>query len=280
MFHKSLTIGVCILCLSMPCIGAAQKPPIPQETMTYHYADIAEKAVAASLVAHIKVRKATKIPAKIAGVIPSGATRYLVQADVISLLRSNAPMPKMIQYIIDLKPDSLGRKQRIAKQSFVVFGSPGRSGEIRLLDADSQLPFSDQMDRMVRNILTEMSSPQAAPKINGIQSGFHTAGTLPGEGESQIFLSTDGERPVSLTIIRQNDKPPRWFVSLGEVVDEAKEPPRRNTLLWYRLACSLPSSLPESVTADIPAATATILKEDYSLVMRSMGVCTKTPKST
>jgi hypothetical protein len=278
MKYISLTIVVSFLSLISSEYCAAQNTINTPENLIYTYSDIADKAVAASFVAQVRVRKATKVPAKIAGNVPLGATRFLVEAEVNSLLRSNVPMPQMIQYIIDLKPDSLGKKQRITKQSFVIFGSPGRAGEIRLLDAESQIPLSAPLDQMVRSVLTEATNPQAAPAIKGIQSAFYSPGALPGEGESQIFLSTDGERPVSLTIIREQDKAPRWFVSLSEVVDEAKAPPRRNTLLWYRLACSLPATLPESVVANGAAETAAKLREDYALTLKSMGACNRSPK--
>jgi hypothetical protein len=278
MKHISLTIALSFLSPISSNYCAAQNVANAPETIAYTYSDIADKAVAASFVAQVRVRKATKVPAKIAGNVPLGATRFLVDAEVNSLLRSNVPMPQMIRYIIDLKPDSQGRKPRIAKQWFVIFGTPARAGEIRLLDAESQLPFSAPLDQMVRSILTEATNPQAAPAIKGIQSAFYSPGALPGEGESQIFLSTDGERPVSMTVIRQQSQPPRWFVSLGEVVDEAKAPPRRNTLLWYRLACSLPVALPESVVADAATETATKLREDYAFTLKSMGACNRSPK--
>ena len=73
---------------------------------------------------------------------------------------------------------------------------------------------------------------QQSPAIG---NAFHVAGSLPGEGETQMFLTTADARPVSLSILRRPGEQPRWAVALAEIVDEAAGPPQRDTFLWYRL---------------------------------------------
>src|SRR3546814_7628869 len=70
-------------------------------------------------------------------------------------------------------------------------------------------------------------------------------GTIPGESETQIFLRTSDQRPVSLSVLRRPGEAPKWSVSLDEMVDESSAPAGRDTLLWYRLACFLPGQLPQ-----------------------------------
>src|SRR3546814_13668580 len=74
-------------------------------------------------------------------------------------------------------------------------------------------------------------------KITEVGDAFHVPGTIPGESETQIFLRTSDQRPVSLSVLRRPGEAPKWSVSLDEMVDESSAPAGRDTLLWYRLAC-------------------------------------------
>jgi hypothetical protein len=96
-------------------------------------------------------------------------------------------------------------------------------------------------------------------------------GSLPGESETQIFLQTADGRPVSLNVLRRPGQTPRWSVALSETDDDAAEPPRPETLLWYRLACTLPPILPRQslVEAESPHA----IRADYRLVIDGLGRC-------
>ncbi len=96
----------------------------------------------------------------------------------------------------------------------------------------------------MRAVLTELVKPGAPPAITGIANGFHVLGTLPGEGETQLFLDTRTGEPVSLTILTAADGSRRWAAAFGEIVDGSAAVPQRNTLAWYRLACGLPRQLP------------------------------------
>src|SRR5207253_7979853 len=102
-----------------------------------------------------------------------------------------------------------------------------------------------------RRIAADLVAADTPPTITGIGNAFHVPGALPGEGETQIFLTTADNRPVSLSILRRPGEQPRWAVALSEIVDEAAAPPARDTLLWYRLACSLPAALPAASTASL-----------------------------
>ena len=109
-----------------------------------------------------------------------------------------------------------------------------------------------------------------------VASAFHSAGNLVGEGETQIFLSTLRAQPVSLTVLRRPGIEPRWAVALGEIVDEAARPPERDTLGWYRLACFLPPTLPDTALSELTAENADAAKADYAFVIGSLGPCTRT----
>ena len=116
----------------------------------------------------------------------------------------------------------------------------------------------------------------APPAITGIGNAFHVPGALPGEGETQVFLQTADARPVSLSILRRPGEQPRWSVSLGEIVEEGGGPPPRDTLLWYRLACALPRSLPDTAIDQLSPDDAARAREEYDVVLTALGACGRT----
>ncbi|KAA5569740.1 hypothetical protein F3G50_31575, partial [Pseudomonas aeruginosa] len=80
----------------------------------------------------------------------------------------------------------------------------------------------------IRQIARDLVAPDAPPVITGVGNAFHVPGALPGEGETQVFLTTANGAPVSLSILRRPGEQPRWAVALSEIVDEAAAPPARD----------------------------------------------------
>ena len=60
------------------------------------------------------------------------------------------------------------------------------------------------------------------------------------------------------------------------MVDEAAAPPVPDTLLWYRLACTLPPRLPGDVLRDSGADEARAIQSDYQLIVEGLGPCART----
>jgi hypothetical protein len=100
-------------------------------------------------------------------------------------------------------------------------------------------------------------------------------GSLPGESETQIFLQTSDNRPISLNVLRRPGERPRWSVALSEIVDDAAAPPRPDTLLWYRLACTLPPALPAQSLREAGRDEAGAIAADYRLVLERLGPCAR-----
>jgi len=106
--------------------------------------------------------------------------------------------------------------------------------------------------------------------VTGISSAFRVPGAIPGEAESQFFLSTADGKPVSLVVLTRPGQPRRLSIALGEVIDDAAAGVKPGTLLWYRLACFLPKALPRTIDAGMEVA------DDYSFVLTSLGRCERT----
>jgi hypothetical protein len=210
--------------------------------------------------------------------MPPGVRRFLVNASVTALIRGSGGLPPSVTYLVDVKSDSLGRFPNLKKMQAIIFALPvaSRPSEVRLVAPDAQQPASPALAAQVRAILAEVLRPDAPPRILRVGDAFHVPGAIPGEGETQIFLAADDGRPLSLSIWRTPDAPPHWAVSVGEIVNDGAEPPKRDTLLWYRLACFLPPSLPPASVDQLDADSAKAAAEDYALVIRGLGQCPRT----
>ncbi|MCP3735459.1 hypothetical protein M9979_11320 [Sphingomonas sp. RP10(2022)] len=269
------------LALAAPLVSTpadAQIPPPAAVGGGTSYADLTDLVIAAPVIADATIRSTVKLKGTDAAGVAPGFTRFYVEADVIALVRGAGGLPPRIGYLLDVAPDSAGRLPKLKKLRVLLFGRPvpGIANQIQLVAPDAQLAWTPADDQRVRAIAQALVAADAPPVVTGIGNAFHVAGALPGEGETQLFLTTANGAPVSLTILRRPGEQPRWAVALSEIVDEAAAPPARDTLLWYRLACALPRELPARSTASLDPADATIAREDYGLVLQQLGPCGRT----
>ena len=268
-FKRGIAFGLGVGLL----LGAAA-PGDSQPLSPFTYADMADLALAAPVAAHVRVLKAEALKASPA----PGLARFVVDAEVVSLIRSPEGVPARLRYVVDLPRSAKGKAPKIAKNSqFLLLAAavPGRPGEVRLIAPDAQIPWTAQGAEQVRAILKEAAAPEAPPRIAGIGRAFHVPGAVRGESETQIFLQTADSRPVSLTVLRRPGETPFYAVALSEIVDDAAAAPRPGTLLWYRLACTLPRSLPERSLAEADPTGAAAIRADYRLVLDRLGPCTR-----
>ncbi len=244
------------------------------------YADIADLVLSAPIIADATVRSTSKIKAAEAPNLAPGLVRLYVEVDVTALVRGADGLPPRIGYLLDVMPDSAGRVPKFKKARVLIFARPvaGAVNQVQLVAPDAQLDWTPASDARARRIAKDALASDAPPVITGVGNAFHVAGALPGEGETQIFLTTADQRPVSLSILRRPGEQPRWAVALSEIVDESAAPPAPETLLWYRMACALPPTLPERSTTSLEAADATIAREDYAFVLAALGPCGRTRK--
>jgi hypothetical protein len=267
----SLGAAACGAAIALAAPAESQAPaPAPA------YADLADLALAAPVTAQVRLTSSVQIKGERAAGVPQGYARFYVEADIVALIRSAEPLPSRVNYLVDLPRDARGKAPKLRKGSeYLLFAAPvrGRPDSIQLIAHDAHLPLAEEPLAQVRAILTEAHGAEAPPQIAGIGRAFHVPGTLPGEGETQIFLQTQDRRPVSLNVLRRPGEQPRWAVALSEIVDQAAAPPRPGTLLWYRLACSLPRTLPPQSLAESDAENAAAAASDYRFVLDQLGPC-------
>lgn len=271
----ALALGVIPFTADAQRFPPNQRPEMAAAIATPHYADLAPLVLAAPLILDATIRSTVTINGPEAAGVDPGFIRLYVQADVGALIRGSQGVPPRVGYLVDLPADSRGRAPKLKKVRVLLFARPvaGRPAQLQLVAKDAQRRWSPAAEALTRRIAQETVQPNQPPEITGIANAFHVAGSLPGEGETQIFLTTAGNRPVSLDILRRPGEQPRWSVALSDVTDAAAEAPQRDTLLWYRLACFLPPELPESsVNASDPSDIAKA-REDYQFVLQSLGPC-------
>lgn len=270
-----------ILALSVTLAGACPavaQVPNEQGLQTLTYADLADLGAGAPVVAYVRVRSAERLNAREATTVRPGFTRFEIEAEVVALIRGTAGLPARIRYLVDLPNDSRGRPPRITRRSeYLIMATrvPNRPDEVRLVTADAQVTYSPAAAGMLRTIVREANGADAPPRITGIGRAFSVPGNLPGESETQFFLTTADQRPISLSVLRRPGEQVRWSVALGEIVDEGAGPPQPDTLLWYRLACTLPARLPADVLSEATPDEGRAIQADYRVVMDGLGHCAR-----
>jgi hypothetical protein len=253
---------------------AGQSAPPP----SVGYADLADLALAARVAVVATIHDATKLKGEDALGVAAGSARFYVEGDVDALISGPGGIPARISWLVDLPDTPANRASRLRKRKLILLARvvPGQPGTLQLVARGAELDWAPDLETRLRGILREANTAGAPPMVTGIGHAFHVAGSIPGEGETQIFLKTADNRPVSLSIQRHPGEDPRWSVSLGEIVDDAAAAPTRDTLLWYRLACALPPTLPDDAVADQAPEDAVQAQTDYRFVLAALGACGRT----
>jgi hypothetical protein len=245
------------------------------------YADLADLADRASLVARVEVREVIRLNPEQAPGLRPGMARLLIKARTRALLVGES-VGESVSYLADVRLDAKGKLPKLKKTTALVFArpAPARPGELQLVAADAQVPWSQPAEDRVRAILTELVAPGAAPRVTGVREVSYVPGNLVGVGETQIFLPTEGGDPVSISVLHRPGEPPRWGVAFGEIVDQAARPPQRDTLAWYRLACFLPAGLSSATNLSGDDEAQRRATEDYRFVRDQLGACPRTRSAT
>jgi hypothetical protein len=273
--HGIVTVALSATASLLTAQASAQAPvPAPPPPAAYSYADVADHAVAAATIVDVRIRRVREVePARATGLAP-GHVRLYVDGDVQSALYGRDPVARRVAWLVDLPRDSQGRAPRPPRGRMLVFARPVTvANQLVLVSPRAMVPWDASIEAHARAIAAELARGNVPPAITGIGQAFHVAGTVAGEGETQIFLTTSSGSPVSLTILRRPGQPRTWAAAFGEIVDEAAAAPRPGTIGHYRLACGLPATLPNAALQDASAAEAATARDDYAYVRSWVGPC-------
>ncbi|MBV7258432.1 hypothetical protein [Erythrobacter crassostreae] len=246
------------------------------------YVDLVTLAERSELVIRAEIRRQTQLaPERAPGLAP-GFARLYIEAETQALIAGNSSIGESLVYLVDVPLTPKGKAPKLKKRQMVLFANtvPGRpttkrGTEIQLSAKNAQLDYSSAFEARLRAVLTSLAQSDVPPKVEGIADALAVPGTLAGESETQIFLTTEDRSPVSITVLRRPGLRPVWGVSWGEIVDSSARAPAKNTLQWYRLACSLPRELPSRANLARDPAARRLATNDYSLVVDGLGECAR-----
>lgn len=245
--------------------------PLPTVVRTApSFADLVTLGLAAPVVVRATIYKIERLPAREAPGVGAGFARILVSAATSAAIVAPGEVPPRITYLTDIALDARGKTPRLIGGDLLLFLRPGTvPGQYALVSAHAEVAWSADADATLRSVLTAARGGRV-PVVTGVTSAFRVPGAVPGEAESQFFLATSDGKPVSLVVLTRPGQPRRLSIALGDVIDDAAPPITKNTLLWYRLACSLPPQLPTTIDAGADVA------DDYRFILADLGPCKRT----
>ncbi len=278
-FFNRLKVSVAVLggLGILPLGAAAQTVPAPAPAIVPGptYADLASLSDSAPLVIRAQIRRQTTLkPDRAPGLAP-GFARLYIEAQTVALIAGRSAVPATFAYLLDVPLGAKGKVPALKKREFLLFarGVPGRGAEVQLVSPGAYLAYSPELEARLRPILTELYGSDVPPRITAVSEALAVPGTLTGESETQIFLTTENRAPVSITVLRRPGQRPQWGVSWGEIIDSAARPPAPETLRWYRLACALPAQLPPGANLSRDPTERRLAAGDYAYVREALGPC-------
>ncbi|EDL47686.1 hypothetical protein [Erythrobacter sp. SD-21] len=260
------------LSLTVP-VTAQDTQTAPARALTY--ADLVGLAEAAPLVVRAEIRdQAALEPERSPGLAP-GHVRLYIEARTKTLIAGNVPLGEELRYLVDVPLTAKGKAPKLKKSEVLLFARtvPGRPGELQLVGEGAQQVYSADLESRLRPVLTSLVAPDAPPRVTRVADALAVEGTLVGESETQLFLDTENDGPVSITVVRRPNQQPRWGVSWTEIVDQSARPPQAQTLAWYRLACTLPAQLPSEANLSRDPRARELAVRDYAFVLEQLGSC-------
>jgi len=269
-----------LLMMTMMLIGQASQhvsaQPRAAAAMPAHsYADLADLTDSADLVLRARLRKLIRVEDERAPGLRPGEGRFYIRANTQALLAGSSPLGELLTYLVDLPLDERGRPPALKKRDALIFARPvpGLPGALQLVARDAQVLHDERTEATVRSILTQKLSPGAPARVTGVREIIHVPGNLAGQGETQVFLDTEDGSAASITVQHRPGQPAAWGASFSELVADIGRPPRKNTLVWYRLACFLPNNLSPAANLSSNPASRRQALADYRFVLGALGVC-------
>lgn len=259
-------------------VGASAQPAVISAAEQATYADLVTLSERSELVVRAKIRRQTQLKPERAPDLAQGFARLYIQAETVALIAGKTALGEALVYLVDVPLMANGKPPKLKKREMVLFAKlagrgPKGAVQLQLTGKQAQLDYSPAFEARLRPVLTSLVAAEQPPIITDISDALAVPGTLVGESETQIFLSTKDNSPVSMTVLRRPGQPVRWGVSWGEIIDSAARAPAPQTLRWYRLACALPDRLPATANLARDPVARRLAARDYAFVRQSLGAC-------
>lgn len=279
-FKRLSKVALCALAIGLVPTGAVAQQTVPAPVTpaaAATYADLTSLAERSDMVIRAEIRRQITVePERAPGLAP-GFARLYIEARTLGLIAGTSAVGESLNYLVDVPLNSRGKPDKLKNREVLLFADAvaGRPGTIQLTGKHAQLDYSPELEARLRPILTELVAADRPPVVTGIRDALAVEGTLTGESETQIFLATQERSPVSVTVLRRPGQQPVWGVSWGEIIDSSARAPQKDTLRWYRLACSLPAQLPSSANLAREPEARRLAETDYAFVVQQLGPCAR-----
>jgi hypothetical protein len=267
------------------CLGLSAAPALAQTSGNavdsipepLNFTDLVDLSDAAQMVIRAQIRRQILVPSERAPGLRQGFARLYIEARTLALVSGDVPIGESLRYLVDVPLTSRGKVPKLKKKQVLLFArtSNAQRGEVQLTGVHGQQPYSPELEQRLRPVLAELAKPDSPATVTGVRDALSVAGNLAGESETQIFLRTQDNSPVSISVLRRPQQDPFWGVSWGEIIDQAATAPRPQTIEWYRLACALPQSLPSEANLSRDVEARAQAERDYRFVMGALGPCVR-----
>ncbi len=232
------------------------------------YADLADLTAAAPVIVRATVAKTARIKLADSPDLAPGLARLLYTVNTNAALIAPESVPSTLIWLYDAPLDARGKLPKTKGQPLLAWiATPAADGKSRLVATGAQQPWDADLEARTRAIATEMRSG-TVPTITGVANGFRADGTVAGESESQFFLTTADGGNLTMIVTARPGMRRSIAVAKGDLIDESATSVKPDTLLWYRLACFLPATLPREAGGDDTALAA-----DWRSAIESLGRC-------
>ena len=263
-----------ILAASLPALPASAAPgsaaPLPSapSPSAPTYADLADLTLAAPVIVRATITGSERIADKASPGLKPGRARLLITAAIDAAIVAPGAIPASLSWLWDAPTDARGKPPK-AKGSAIIawLATPAADGKTRLISGRAQQPLDPATEARTRALATEARSG-TVPVITGVANGFRAEGTVPGESESQFFLTAADGKGLTMVVTTRPGQGRRIAVARGDVIDESAMVVKPDTLLHYRLACFLPAQLPAAASGNDPA-----LASDWRAAIAQLGPC-------
>ncbi len=262
-------LPICLISAIIAAAAPGLAQPAASPDRIAGYADVADLALASPLIVRATISKLQTLPP--APGVPAGRVRVMVTAQVTNVLVAPGGVAGTLAWLWDAPADARGRPPKAKGLDILAFlAEPGGDGGTRLMSRRGQQDWDQALADRVRQIVTEARAG-TVPEIKGVSNGFRADGTIPGESESQFFLTAADGKPATLVVQNRPGEVRRVLVARGDIIDESAQRVQPDSLLWYRLACFLPARLPAAAGGSDPK-----LAQDWRDALTSLGPCGRT----
>lgn len=238
---------------------------------TPSHADLADLTLAAPVIVRATITRSDRIADKASPGLKPGRVRLLITAAVDAAIVAPGAIPASLTWLWDAPVDARGKPPKPKGVPILAWlAAPAADGATQLVSGMAQLPYDATTEARTRTLATEARSG-TVPIITGVANGFRADGTVPGESESQFFLTAADGKGLTMVVTARPGEPRRIAVARGDVIDESAIVVKPETLLRYRLACFLPPRLPAAAGGNDPA-----LASDWRAAITSLGPCGRT----